>query len=484
MSRFCSIQREPSTREVDIVALEMNLDLGFATLTSSTSSYDHSGDSISENTGFAAQNGWLAFYYYNYPRPMQKASRTFGDEAFVQELRLVSNTADSTVDWTVGAFYRDQELSAWQSNEMIGFERWADAWFGNPDIVVQDQDFGYSRDETFEDIAIFGEVTWHASDDLHLTFGARWFENEFENDTYMQVGVYAASTEDRAFFSGKEDDVIFKFNAAYNLSETQTLYGTISEGYRRGGSNAVPLSGLFAEDPGWQQYGPDSVVNYEIGWKGSTDDLNFSTAIFYVDWDDVQLNTATTNWAFYAAANGDTARTAGLELELDGYLTDNLRYNIGYAYVDGEVTSDAFAPTDPTYVLAFEGSPLIGTAEHTLNAALQYTQDLASGRIWSTRINGYYQSETENAFGDGARTPGTFTATLDSFALFDLVTWISGENWHASIYVRNIANEEGTTGQFSELYMGTSPAQNYFGNGSKQFLALPRTIGAAFTFEF
>ena len=479
-----SIQREPSTREVDIVALEMNLDLGFATLTSSTSSYDHSGDSISENTGFAAQNGWLAFYYYNYPRPMQKASRTFGDEAFVQELRLVSNTADSTVDWTVGAFYRDQELSAWQSNEMIGFERWADAWFGNPDIVVQDQDFGYSRDETFEDIAIFGEVTWHASDDLHLTFGARWFENEFENDTYMQVGVYAASTEDRAFFSGKEDDVIFKFNAAYNLSETQTLYGTISEGYRRGGSNAVPLSGLFAEDPGWQQYGPDSVVNYEIGWKGSTDDLNFSTAIFYVDWDDVQLNTATTNWAFYAAANGDTARTAGLELELDGYLTDNLRYNIGYAYVDGEVTSDAFAPTDPTYVLAFEGSPLIGTAEHTLNAALQYTQDLASGRSWSTRINGYYQSETENAFGDGARTPGTFTATLDSFALFDLVTWISGENWHASIYVRNIANEEGTTGQFSELYMGTSPAQNYFGNGSKQFLALPRTIGAAFTFEF
>ena len=73
---------------------------------------------------------------------------------------------------------------------------------------------------------------------------------------------------------------------------------------------------------------------------------------------------------------------------------------------------------------------------------------------------------------------------MDGFALLDLVTWISDENWHASLYIKNLANEEGATGQFSELYMGTDPTQNYFGNGNKRFLALPRTIGAAFTFEF
>jgi outer membrane receptor protein involved in Fe transport len=207
-------------------------------------------------------------------------------------------------------------------------------------------------------------------------------------------------------------------------------------------------------------------------------------AAFYVDWDDVQLNTATTNWAFFAAANGDSARTSGLEVELDGFITDSVRYNIGYAYVDGEVTGDAFAPIDPTYVLAAKGSPLIGTAEHTLNAALQFTRELSNGLGWSTRINGYYQSETENAFGDGFRTPGTFTADIDGFSLIDLTTWLSGDRWSASLYIKNVANEEGKTGQFSELYMGTDPAQNYVGNGSKEFLALPRTIGAAFTYEF
>jgi outer membrane receptor protein involved in Fe transport len=481
-----SIQLEPSSREVDMTSLEMEFDLGFATLTSSTSVYDHSGDSVSENTGFYAQLGWLGAYYYNYPRPMASALRTYADEAFVQEIRLVSQ-GDNPVDWTVGGFYRDQDLNATQTSLLVGFEAWADDFFGNPDFIIQDQDFGYERDENFTDLSVFGEVTWHASDTFHLTLGLRWFENEFTNDTYMQVGVWDPGIfnfEADARFDGEEDDTLFKVNAAWDLSDNQMLYATISEGYRRGGSNAVPLVGIFAEDPGWQQYGPDSVTNFEIGVKGTTDQLRYNVAAFYVDWDDVQLNTATTNWAFFAAANGDSARTRGLEIELEGYLSDAVRYNIGYAYVDGEVTSDAFAPVDPTYVLAKKGSPLIGTAEHTLNAALQVTQELSNGLDWSTRINGYYQSETENAFGDGFRTPGTFTADIDGFALFDLTTWISGDNWTASIYLKNLTNEEGKTGQFSELYMGTDPTQNYFGNGSKEFLALPRTIGAAFTYEF
>ena len=354
-----SIQREPSSREVDMAALEMNIDLGFATLTSSTSTYDHSGDSVSENTGFYAQNGWLGAYYYNYPRPMASAVRTYSDEAFVQELRLVSS-GDRTVDWTVGAFYRDQDLNATQTSLLVGFEAWADLFFGDPTLIIQDQDFGYERDENFTDLGIFGEVTWHATDQFHLTLGLRWFENEFENNTYMQVGVWDPAIfnfEDTAFFTGKEDDTLFKINAAYNLSDTQTIYGTISEGYRRGGSNAVPLSGFFAEDPGWQQYGPDSVTNYEVGFKGSTDTLNYSMAAFYVDWDDVQLNTATTNWAFFAAANGDSARTQGLEVELDGAIGDNVRYNIGYAYVDGEITADAFAPVPVRSIAALGVDP-------------------------------------------------------------------------------------------------------------------------------
>ncbi|HNP64552.1 MAG TPA: TonB-dependent receptor, partial [Woeseiaceae bacterium] len=481
-----SIQLEPSSRDVSLASLEAEVDLGFATLTSSSSVYDHEGDSISENTGFYAQVGWLQFYYYNYPRPMASAVRTFSDEAFVQELRLVSN-GDNTVDWVVGAFYRDQDLRSTQESIIRGFEAWADVAFGDPDLVVRDKDFDYARDETFTDLGIFGEATWHFSDTFRMSGGLRYFENEFKNNTYMSVGVWAPGIfffEDNAFFTDKEDDVLFKVNASLDLSDDMMLYGTISEGYRRGGSNAVPISGVFAEDPAWLTYGSDSVVNYEFGIKGTTDRLRYSAALFLVKWDDVQLNTASTNWAFYTAANGDTAETRGLEFELDGALTEGLRYNIGYAYVNAELTADAFAPTAAVRLLASDGATLPGTAEHTLNAAVQYTTDINTDMTWTTRLGAYYQSDTENALGDFGRSPGTFVQNIDGFSMWNLVSTLSRDSWHATLYVKNLTNEKGITGLFTEQYMGTSPSQNYFGNGNKEFLALPRTIGVSFTWEF
>jgi outer membrane receptor protein involved in Fe transport len=481
-----SIQREPSSRDVNLTSLEAEVDLGFATLTSSTSVYDHEGDSTSENTGFYAQLNWLEFYYYNYPRPMASAVRTYSDEAFIQELRLVSN-GDGGVDWVVGAFYRDQDLNSTQDSYLRGFEAWADTAFGDDTLVVTDRDFSYERDENFTDLGIFGEVTYHISDTFRVTGGLRYFDNEFTNNTYMAVGLWAPGIfflEDTATFKESEDDVLFKVNASWDISDESMVYATISEGYRRGGSNAVPLSGPFAEDPGWLQYSSDSVMNYEIGIKGTTERFRYSAAAFFVDWDDVQLNTASSNWAFFTAANGDSAETSGLEFEIDGFLTEQLRYNVGYAYVNAELTADAYAPTEATRLLASDGATLPGTAEHTISAALQYSMELGNGLDWTTRIGGYYQSDTQNALGDFGRAPGTFLRELDAFTLWNLSTWVSGEQWRATLFVKNLGNEDGITGHFSELYMGTSPEQNYYGNGSKEFLTLPRTVGVTFTWDF
>ena len=476
-----SVILEPSSRDVNLTSLEMEVDLGFATLTSSTSGYEHEGDSISENTGFYAQNNWLAAFYYNYPRPMAEAQRTYADEAFIQEVRLVSD-GDGDFDWIVGAFYRDQDLVSTQHSFLRGFQRWADTAWG-PGFVVNDNDFAYRRDENFQEKALFGEITWHASERLRLTAGLRSFDTDFTNHTDMGVGLYTSfSVQDEADFANSEDDTLFKFNLGYDLSEEKMLYATVSEGYRRGGANAVPLSGTFAEDPAWQLYESDTVTNYEIGVKGRAGQAYFNVALFAVDWDNVQINTATTNWGFFAAQNGGSASTSGLEVELNGNLSRNWHYSLGYAYVDAELDDDVYAPSDParTTPVALAGATLPGTSEHTLNVAFDHNRELGNGMIWSNRINAYYQSETENAINRSAR----FNQELDSFSLWNLTSTISRDNWTVSLYLRNAFNEEGVTGLFKEQYMGTAPEQNYFGNGSKEFLALPRTLGVSFSYEF
>jgi outer membrane receptor for ferric coprogen and ferric-rhodotorulic acid len=262
------------------------------------------------------------------------------------------------------------------------------------------------------------------------------------------------------------------------------LYGTISEGYRRGGSNAVPTTGFFAEDPGWLQYASDSATNYELGFKGTTERLRYTIAAFYVDWNDVQVNTATSNWAFFAATNGGGAETSGVELELDGYLTDALHYSVGYAFVKAELTDDVLAPTAAATVLALSGATLPGTPENTLNASIDYTAEIGNGMNWINRLSGYYQSSTRNAVNADTNNPGRFNVELGSFGLLNYVSTLAGENWEASLYVRNLTNERGVTGLFTEVYMGTDPAQNYYGNGSKEFLTQPRTVGINLKYRY
>jgi outer membrane receptor protein involved in Fe transport len=473
-----SVQREPSSREVEVMSLEISYDFGFATLTSSTSGYDHSGDSTSENTGFSAQQGWLNFYYYNYPRPMHSAERSYSDEAFIQELRLVSNT-EGSFDWIVGLFYRDQDLRSSQVNYLRNFYNWA--WTAWGCCVLGDDDFRYDRKENFEDKAVFGELTWNVSDRFRVTGGFRYFDLDYTNDTFMGVGLYESfHIDEQVQLDGSDSDTLFKFNASFDMNENTLLYGTISEGFRRGGTNAVPLSGTFAESPAWLRYGPDSTTNYEIGIKGDWNGSFYNVSLFYVDWKDIQLNTATTNWAFYAAQNGSDASTKGVEAEYSVAFGQGWLLNLGYAYTDGELDSDMLS-ADNVYIVAPGGSRLPGLAEHTANVSLQYAFDLSDSIEWVNRIGGYYQSETKNHINDNSFF---FGRTMGSFSIWDFNSNLVMGNWTLGLFVKNLFNEEGVVGIFTEEYMGTAPDQKYYGNGGKSIVARPRTVGLTLSWDF
>ena len=473
-----SIQLEPSSRDLNVSALEANIDLGFATLTSSSSYYDHEGDSISENTGFYAQAGFLAFYY-NYPRPMASAVRTYEDSAFIQEIRLVSQT-DWAVDYIIGGFYRNQDLLSTQESYLRGFKQWWDTFLPfAAGAVTGDQDFDYARDENFEEIAVFGELTWHITPTIDLTGGFRYFDNTSKNDTFIDLPLFTgAFAPTNASFETSEDDVLFKGNLSWRFAENNMLYATVSEGYRRGGSNAVPLTGVFAENPDWQIYTADSVVNYEVGVKGIANGVTYDLSLFYVDWDDPQLNTATTNWGFFAVQNGESARTYGLEAQIDGYLGEAFHYGLGYAYVDAELTGDFFSPDG--ILLAADGATLPGAPEHMVNWVFDYTTDLTPDWSLFARIDGFYQSESRNGVGISP----TFNVPLEGFTIWNGTLTATHGSFSASLWAKNIFNEEGVTGVFTEAYMGTAPAAGYFGNGNKELISLPRTVGVSVGVSF
>jgi outer membrane receptor protein involved in Fe transport len=232
-----SIQLEPSSRDVNMTSLEINVDLGFATLTSSTSMYNHDGESVSENTGFYVNIGWMSAFYYNYPRPMASAYRTYEDEAVIQEIRLASNN-EGPLNFVVGAYYQDQDRSSTQMSFLPGFNAYVDElWGWDVGWVSGDQDWNYASEETYEEIAIFGELSYDVSDAVTITGGFRWFDNEMTISTFnhlpLWTGFYSPNT---AVDTISDDDVLFKGNISWDVSEDTMVYATVSEGYRHGGT--------------------------------------------------------------------------------------------------------------------------------------------------------------------------------------------------------------------------------------------------------
>ncbi|MGM0906927.1 MAG: TonB-dependent receptor [Pseudomonadota bacterium] len=481
-----AVHREPSERDVSVTSLELEWDLGFATLSSTSSDYDHEGSSTSDNTGFYAQNNWFDWFYGGSPRPLAIAERFYEDSGTTQELRLVSN-GTQTFDWIVGAFYMDKDTASGQDSLMPGFSTWAEAsgfddtlasWGG----VLGDQDFYYRDNRDLKEVSVYGELTWNVNDRFATTIGLRRFDNDISNDTVIDLPLYPGPANVDSNFD--DSGTLFKVNASYDINDDMMWYATVSEGYRRGGTSAVPISGGFAENPEYLRYAPDSVMNYESGIKGSVKRHNYSASVFMMDWDDPQLNIATPNWGFYAAVNGDDARTQGIELELNGYLTSSLKYNFGYAFVDAELSSDLMVPSGTaenpdSYLYAERGAQLPSMAEHTISAGLNHSMELDGGWYLVSNLNSYYQSESRNALGNNP----TFDVELPGFSITNASTALQADKWTITLYVKNIFNEEGVTGVLSEDYMGTDPAENFYGNGSKQYISQPRTVGLSVSYQ-
>jgi iron complex outermembrane receptor protein len=494
---------EPSSREVDMINLDLEFDFGFATLTSSTSQYDHEGMASSDNGYLWSGSDWNFWLYGGeWPRPMQDATRGYKDEAFIQEFRLVSNEREGNIDWLVGAYYMDQETESWQLSLNPGMNRFNKAcratgdpvcttggWYGGfwprwySDLT--EIDFDYLRETEFEEKAIYGELTYHMSDTARITGGLRWFDNETVNNTHLGFPLVVGFTNTQfPPTTASDDDVLFKLNGSWDLADNKMLYATYSEGYRHGGAQAAPSLGqpfgeVRAEEI--REFDADSVSNYEIGLKGTAGDMTYTLSAFYVDWDTPQLNTVTTGFGFFIAANGEAASTQGIEAELEGYFNESTHYRVGYTYVKAELDEDFLHPQNDALV-APAGNTLPGAPSSVFSFGLDKSWNLDGGKDLVVGLNGYYQSDSESSVSQTS----VWTHTYDSYSLFGLNASLISDNWTATLYVKNLSDEDGISGGFPETRASydTGIFENWYGNGNRNFIVQPRTIGLKFGYSF
>ena len=486
--QFGGATLEPAGRDAYITALEADYDFGFATLSSNSSKYHQEGWSIGDNAGLYANHGFLQADYYSYPRPNPIAYRTSGDSALTEELRLVSKKGN-TFDYVLGAYYQKQNLQASDFDNINGFSQWAAAEFPAAAAyfnALGNNDFQYQRWQTFYDRALYGNLTWNFEPTMRITGGVRSFRDDFSNTTLMAPGLQPPYNIPFPLQVDQPDSrSLFMGNFSWDLAPNQMFYTTISQGYRRGGTNAVPLTGNFAEvdAAAWQAYKPDTDVNTELGIKGASGDLRYNVSVFDIKWHDIQLDTQTPIWGWFAAQNGGTADSHGLELELSGKAGRDWRYALNYTYTDARLTQALYTP-GTNLLEAPSGTQLPSVPHNNLSGSLSHVSTFDNGWNWTNRISASYQSSVTNTVMTVGSDVITNAATFGGFSLFNLSSSVSGENWNMTLFVKNLSNQLGTTGALTNASYGTNPAVNFNGSDGKAMITQPRTIGISGRYNF
>jgi iron complex outermembrane receptor protein len=479
---------DPQEARIELYDIDVAADLGFAQLTSATGVSNLDTDGVSDSSGFLRTN--LSSYYFGYPRLYAPIKRTQHDETYTEELRLVS-TIGGPLDWIVGAFYRVTHSSFTLQQDAPGIDQYTNDVLGlaTPVDFSDTLATGYSS-TTFKDLAGYGELTWHVTSNWQVTGGARVFHDTLDGISGVPLPYASLTTQyfeqgvaNNPYLLGSyyplhtvTNDQIFKFNSSYKLTPDMLVYATVSQGFRPGGANALPATDPLGDNNRpYLLFRPDTDTNYEIGLKGSIEKRwSYTATAFLVDWHNFQA-TLYTPFGVNYIANVAPARSQGVELNLQGQITRELSFGLGYSYIDAYVTKSFLMEAGQPATSVPAGAPLPGSAKNNFSDFIQYERPLGTSSV-AFRVDTSYKGPSQSNFVDLPTFDNDNFVTFSSVIVWGgSITWNKGP-YSLALYGENLSNNAGTT--------YASAASLYGARDQGYGVIRPRTIGLRFNWSY
>lgn len=273
-------------------------------------------------------------------------------EQFSHEVRLQSPQGE-VVEFTLGAFYIDRELSFPGSRLRVSL----------PPIPVPPP-FGALTDisHTFERPyfeesdawSIFGQATWNVTDTLRVTAGGRYTDETKSaemtgtlkdpiqtldqqtapiTDMLTLIGIARSPLGFQNFtVNGKRNETSFdpSVNVQWDMTDEHMVYARWAQASKSGGFNNNDAAGANFEFNG------EDVKSYEVGlksrfWNGRG---QANIAVFQNDYDDLQVSFY--DGTGFQTGNAARARVRGVELDSRIAMTDTLTLGVDAAYLDAK----------------------------------------------------------------------------------------------------------------------------------------------------
>ena len=516
------------TMENDSDSTQINLRLDWhlnenLTLTTLTHSGSTERDDVFSQGGVSAEYG---------------LSRIIGEiDTFSQELRLTGVSADERLNYIVGLYYSKDDLyeedyiwseaTASLRGIRFGAARAAAALgplfgldaAGTAALVANAQggfrSWGSFTEGDSESRAIFAQADYKIADNLELTLGARYTEDELEGagcsrdilgdnniqgawnvlfvtgiaglgpDQWAQAGECISFLDVTNFAAGlvepgghpvELDEDSFSWRAALSWEpiDTAMFYASVSKGFKSG---VIPMTASFTAAQ-LQPVIQEEVMAVELGAKAApTEWMRINASIYFYEYKDKQLFGNILDPVFTslrALVNVPESEVRGGELDVTLYPSDNTVINMGVSYVDSEITD--FIGFDVAGIAQdFAGSSFQETPEWELTFLLSHNFNLANDLSLRATVDVSYRDEA-NATLTAQGVPEPLFNNVDSYTLVGARLALSPaeDNWEVALFGRNLTDE------YYAVTTITFGATEF----ADRVPGMVRTWGAEFTYRF
>ena len=486
---------QPGFDKGEVLALSalVDVDLGFATLSSVTGYRTHEWDYVEDDDATP-----LALYTWMQNQDVQNYS---------QDFRLVSNT-DGPLTWVAGVSGYIEDLEAGMGSHSeedatctVYFGFTCEDWYGSftylPEgmlelVDIESENKGYG---------VFANFSYALTEKLDVDAGLRYSYDEKDFSIGVQEITSALGPwmnfvywSDGLVNEKKSwDDTTPRFAVRYKATDNVNLWASYTKGYKAGGFSSFTLDLPTMEELGWspaaiascpwgnycvlnadnstpegttpQAFEPESVASYEVGIKGNSKNgkVTYDLNGFYYEYDDMQLKYWDSDLFNVVVENVGHVEGHGVEGTLSVEANDYLNLQLAASWMDTEVSEV------PLQICDCEGNKLSQQPDVILTGYATFNYPLKAG-AFQFNTNFRYQDTIFGGLGNQPHNEwGPFTDVSAR------VGYKSNDGWGAWLYADNLFDETyyggGTEGgyPFPQLVFGTS---------------YPRTFGLIFRSRF
>ncbi|MEX0915216.1 MAG: TonB-dependent receptor, partial [Wenzhouxiangellaceae bacterium] len=450
------------------------------------------------------------------------------DDKLTFEMRLQND--GELFDYIVGAYYEESidsynapfNIPTTGGRDVLGADNiyadsvsrdfWESYW--SKDFGGMTNNWLSGQHTDWEQTAIFGEATWHISDQIDLTVGGRYFDRS--NTRYYFVNLpgrvhfdEGEPSSDRDFRlandlrppgrTGGQKQFIPKLALNYHIDPDRMVYGLYSQGARQGGVNRSRGEPFFPN-----AYESDLMNNYEVGYKSyfANGKGRFNLTAYYMLWEDYQLQVIDPSYVPCVDDTGSVDPQLSIP-RVCGQPWQSIVANLGEAHIQGINVELDYSPDENwMFGLNFEDMEAETDTEHDLNG--DDVADLTKGMrlplvpsykasAWieyrqPTRLMGAYEFFVRTQWstsGDSLNRLEPLSPLEEvnpqfenpGYTIGDLRAGIVGEDWQLDVFVNNVTDERAKytigTGQYiwgaAQTEEGRDHHQNVYINRPAEF---------------